>query len=332
LPAVLQASKLAAVRKNPRPASHAMQRACAHCSAAAASLRACSSCGCVRYCGAECQRAAWKAHKASCRAAAALQSLLDAPSVIGSSAALRAALAPHAASPASLAPFAQARLFLLRAIFAEQEAATGDPLIAHDAHAAAFAVIARCPAALQEAVSVGGGGAPTRQRILDVVADATLMNWVLSCTRFCLNSAGGGAPRPLPPAPLAVLRALAFDDAQPAFVQLLACWTVACSGQFGGHDGADEPTHMHLTPDATHSIHNTVMVEVRGAPSLEERILCHARMEALGAAARQQMPAYLKGHIDMAVGEARAFNANVRRAGEAGVDVLLTGGGLDAEA
>ncbi|KAI0315470.1 hypothetical protein OF83DRAFT_352828 [Amylostereum chailletii] len=42
---------------------------CNYCSKAAgkASLRKCSACKMVRYCSQECQRAAWKNHKASCK-------------------------------------------------------------------------------------------------------------------------------------------------------------------------------------------------------------------------------------------------------------------------
>jgi hypothetical protein len=310
-----------------------MERVCAHCGAAAASrpLPTCSKCGCARYCGAECQRAAWKAHKASCRAAAELQTLLNTPSVIGSAAALRAALAPHNSACDSLAPFVQARLFVLRALLAEKEASSGDP--AHDAHAAAFGVIARCPAALREEVAVGAGRAATRALVRDLVADASLLNYVLACCRFCLNNAGGaGAPGPLPPNVLSVLRALAFDDAQPAFVQLLAAWALACSSQFGGY--GSELTHVPAAanPDAF-SLDTGLLLESRGAPGLAERIRCHAHIEALAPAARAEMPSYLKGHIDVAAGEAVAFNAQLRAAGGAdAVDWVVSGTDLGAEA
>ena len=49
---------------------------CDHCGKTAAqasvnTLKACSQCQAVRYCGTDCSAAAWKAHKATCKARAA---------------------------------------------------------------------------------------------------------------------------------------------------------------------------------------------------------------------------------------------------------------------
>jgi hypothetical protein len=46
--------------------------ACDACGAMpAAALKKCGRCRAARYCGADCQRAAWRTHKAACDAAAA---------------------------------------------------------------------------------------------------------------------------------------------------------------------------------------------------------------------------------------------------------------------
>jgi hypothetical protein len=68
------------------------------------------------------------------------------------------------------------------------------------------------------------------------------------------------------------------------------------------------------------------VVETGASPGFAERARCHERMEALGPAARAQMPAYLKGHVDAALAEATTFNAKVRAAGGVeNVALVVTG-------
>jgi hypothetical protein len=47
-------------------------RRCALCSKEGGGLKRCKGCNSVRYCGADCQKEHWKAHKAACKAAAKL--------------------------------------------------------------------------------------------------------------------------------------------------------------------------------------------------------------------------------------------------------------------
>jgi hypothetical protein len=259
-----------------------MTAPCAGCGAAGGKLRTCAGCNIARYCSKDCQHAAWKAHKASCRAGAALQAILDRRDVVGDADALRAALVPYADAPASLAPFAQARLMMARLLLAEKEAAlSGTP--AFDAFAAGFGILARCPAVLDEDVSVVG----TSVGLFDVLMDASLVNFVLACCRDCVAAARVGTPRALPPSTVAVLRAIAFSDEQPAFAQFFTCWAVACSSQFGAPE-RPQPEVTRLTDSAQGS---TIVVETGASPGFAERARCHERMEALGPAARAQMPA-----------------------------------------
>lgn len=300
-----------------------MAAPCAGCGAAGVKLRACKGCNILRYCDNDCQRAAWKAHKPSCRAGAALQALLNRREVVGDADALRTALAPYADAPPSLAPFAQARLMLARSLLAEKEAAlSGTP--AFDAFAAAFGILARCPAVLDEDVSVGD----TTVRLFDIIVDSGLVNWVLACCRYCLAAARACRPRTLPRSTLAVLRAIAFSDEQPAFAQFFTCWAVACSAQYGDPDDPEPPV-FHLPPAGGDDPEpGSLMFEMGSgpSPSFVERARAHERMEALGPAARAQMPANLKGHVDAAVAETKAFNDSLRAAG--GVEkikVVITG-------
>ena len=110
---------------------------------------------------------------------------------------------------------------------------------------------------------------------------------------------------------LEVLRLLAYSDAQPPFVRIFAAWPLACSTQFEAESGSE--------PAPRPAAAQTVVMQATDSACFRERVRCHGLIESLALAARvdSDTPRHLRMQLDAAVGEARAFNAKMRAAGNA---------------